>query len=102
MAPGIGDYKLGMPANASMAAGKNSAAPNKKIESMQPNVMDMASGDSTLRTVFGAKVDNTDSWMKAGARGPLTLLDPHGREKVGERPLSQGFPGIRTDRLSHT
>lgn len=82
MAPGINGHTFTMPAEAAAASAKSAVSPNKKIESMKPNVVDIGAGDSTLRTVFGAKVDNTDSWIKAGARGPLTLDDPHGREKI--------------------
>lgn len=57
MAPGIQTRDPSQMA----AAAKDAIQPSKKLDQLSKHVVDMASGDQTMRTIFGAKVDNTDT-----------------------------------------
>lgn len=57
MAPGVQVPNMQQAA----AAAKDALTPSKKLDQLSGSVIDMASGDQTMRTMFGAKVDNTDS-----------------------------------------
>lgn len=57
MAPGIQTRDASQMA----AAAKDALTPSKKIDQLSSHIIDMASGDQTMRTMFGAKVDNTDT-----------------------------------------
>lgn len=63
-------------AAAAIAATKLASDP--KTAQLDQYVVDMAGGDAAIHTMYGVKVDNTDSWIKAGPRGPMTLDDQHG------------------------
>lgn len=57
MAPGIQTRDASQMA----AAAKDALTPSKKLDQLSSHIVDMASGDQTMRTMFGAKVDNTDT-----------------------------------------
>jgi len=57
MAPGIpvpGVSQMG-------AAAKDAATPSKKLQQLEENVVDMHGGDGFIHTIFGAKVDDTET-----------------------------------------
>lgn len=43
------------------AAAKDAVAPSAKLEQLSKHVVDMHGGDQTIRTMFGAKVDDTET-----------------------------------------
>lgn len=57
MAPGI---QTRDPAQMAAAA-KDAVAPSAKLEQLSKHVVDMHGGDQTIRTMFGAKVDDTET-----------------------------------------
>ena len=57
MAPGIP-----APGPSQMAAAaKDAATPSKKLDQLSQSVVDMHGGDGFIHTIFGAKVDNTET-----------------------------------------
>jgi hypothetical protein len=55
---------------------------NAKIAQLEEHTVRPEKGGGFHNTIFGAKYDNTDNWLRAGARGPSSLEDPIGREKI--------------------
>jgi len=82
MAPGINGHAYDMPAKAAAAATKMNVSSDAKKTQLEGYTVDHTAGDAAIKTLFGAKVENTDDWMKAGARGQMDLADQHGREKI--------------------
>lgn len=74
MPPGINQTTK----EAAGAIAANKLASDPKTAQLEDYVVDMAGGDGAIHTMYGVKVDNTDSWIKAGPRGPMTLDDQHG------------------------
>jgi catalase len=82
MAPGIHGHAYDMPAKAAAAATKMNASSNEKQAQLREHTVDMTAGNAAMKTLFGAKIEDTDTWLRAGSRGQLDLADQTGREKI--------------------
>jgi hypothetical protein len=55
---------------------------NSKAAQLEQYTVRPDKGGGYHTTITGARYDNTDDWLRAGARGPSLLEDPIGREKI--------------------
>lgn len=51
MAPGIGDYTVGMPGKSAMASAKAAMTPSEKIKQLEQYIMDMEGGDQVSKVI---------------------------------------------------